>query len=143
MVNDIQFLLKHFFHSFSLVPPSFTRQRTMSLHLGQKRRDLQLDTITNFARLGIQAIIDDDVTKRFAAKELQTWNLLTRTDKVYHYKSLRLFLIWMVGLIFRFLILLPMRFIITVVSLTSLIFIMALIGLIPESNTGSHSNLFY
>ena len=112
----------------------------MSLRIGAQKHDLHPDSITDFARLGIQAIIDDQVTKRFAAKELETWNLLTRTDKVYHYKSLRLFLIWMTGLMFRFVILLPIRFVITVVGVTWLLFITALIGLIPESESSVELN---
>lgn len=104
----------------------------MSLRLGEQRHELSLFTISDFTRLGIQAIIDDEVTKRFSSKELQTWNLLTRTDKIYHYRSLRLALIWLSGLFFRFLILLPIRFIITVFGVTWLIFVMALLGLVPE-----------
>ena len=105
----------------------------MSLRLGETRHELELNTVMEFATLGIQAIIDDEVTKRFAAEELKTWNLLTRTDNFYHYKSLRLALIWVSGFLFRYGILLPLRFAITIVGVLWLLFTTAMIGLIPES----------
>jgi glycerol-3-phosphate O-acyltransferase 3/4 len=104
----------------------------MSLHISQEKREFNLSDITDFLRLGIKAIVDDEVTKRFNAEELKTWNLLTRTDKFYHYHSLRLALIWFTGFLFRYLILLPIRFIITVIGVYWLIFCTALVSLIPD-----------
>lgn len=34
---------------------------------------------------GVEAIIDDDVTSRFSAEELTSWNLLTRTSLGHQY----------------------------------------------------------
>ncbi|XP_017463365.1 PREDICTED: glycerol-3-phosphate acyltransferase 4-like, partial [Rhagoletis zephyria] len=109
------------------------RTRSASLGLGEQKHELDLFAVSDFARAGIQSIVDDQVTKRFAAKELQTWNLLTRTDKFYHYKSLRLAAIWLTGAFFRYFILFPFRAIITIVGVLFLIAITGLIGLIfPE-----------
>jgi glycerol-3-phosphate O-acyltransferase 3/4 len=108
------------------------RHRSMSLHISQEKREFNLSDITDFLRLGIKAIVDDEVTKRFNAEELKTWNLLTRTDKFYHYHSLRLALIWFTGFLFRYLILLPIRFTITFVGVYWLIFCTALVGLLPD-----------
>jgi len=115
-----------------LVQAAIGRHRSASLRLGDEKHVLDLFAVSDFARLGIQAIVDDEVTKRFAAKELQTWNLLTRTDKFYHYKSLRLAMIWWSGMIFRYFIMFPIRFVITLMGVTWLIVSTALIGLIPE-----------
>ena len=112
----------------------------MSLGINQERKEFDIADIADFARLGIKAIVDDEVTKRFNAEELPEWNLLTRTDKVYHYNSARLAAIWFTGLLFRFLILLPIRVSITVIGISWLIICMALIGLIPN---GSLKRLIY
>lgn len=111
--------------------------------MGEQKHDLDLFAVSDFARVGIQAIVDDQVTKRFAAKELQTWNLLTRTDGVYHYKSLRLAFIWLTGFVFRYGIMVPIRIIITTIGVSFLITSTAVIGLIPEGNKGSSLTVFY
>lgn len=99
----------------------------------ETKQELELSTIMDFANLGMQAIVDDEVTKRFAGEELKTWNLLTRTDKIYHYHSFRLAAIWVIGFIVRYFILFPIRIIITCAGVSWLITTTALIGLIPES----------
>ena len=105
----------------------------MSLSINsQEKTQFNIADITEFARLGIKAIVDDEVTKRFTAEELPTWNLLTRTDKFYHYNSLRLAIIWSLGFLFRYLLLLPVRLTITVIGVFWLIFCTALIGLLPD-----------
>ena len=114
------------------MPKTFQRHRSMSLRLGETKHELDLCTVSEFVQLGIRAIVDDEVTKRFAAEELKTWNLLTRTDKIYHYKSLRLALIWLTGFIVRYFVLLPLRFLICGIGVSWLLSTTALIGLIPE-----------
>lgn len=119
------------------------RTRSASLGLGEQKHELDLFAVSDFARAGIQSIVDDQVTKRFAAKELQTWNLLTRTDKFYHYKSLRLAAIWLTGAFFRYFILFPFRAIITIVGVLFLIAITGLIGLIfPEGKCSNRCLCF-
>lgn len=74
------------------------------------RRNFQLYDAMYFIRFGLEAIIEDDVTKRFAASELDSWNMMTRTGfGNYHFISLRLTLLWWLGFIVRWLILLPFR----------------------------------
>lgn len=114
------------------VKETFGRHRSASLRLGNEKHHLDLFAVAEFARLGMQAIVDDEVTKRFAAKELKTWNLLTRTDKFYHYKSLRLAFIWWTGMIFRYFIMFPIRGVISIVGVSWLISTAALISLIPD-----------
>lgn len=60
----------------------------------------------------MEAIIEDDVTSRFEAEELKNWNLLTRTNRRYEFISWRLTVIWMIGFLIRYIVLMPLRVII-------------------------------
>lgn len=62
-----------------------------------------------FCRRGIESIVDDEVTKRFSAEELESWNLLTRSNNNFRHISTRLTALWGLGLIIRYCILLPLR----------------------------------
>lgn len=42
--------------------------------------EFEMSDIFYFARRGVESIMDDEVTKRFTAEELETWNLLTRSN---------------------------------------------------------------
>ncbi|KAI2810704.1 transferase [Blomia tropicalis] len=81
---------------------------------------------------GVQAIIDDEVTKRFDTQELASWNLLTRTNKKYTHLSLRLAIFWGFGCLIRYFILFPTRIIVTIISIAMLIFCTATIGCLPD-----------
>lgn len=48
-------------------------------------KDFQLNDVFPLIKRGVEAIVDDDFTKRFAAEELASWNLLTRTNKNYQF----------------------------------------------------------
>lgn len=104
----------------------------MSLEMDKTKHTLDLGTVMDFTSLGIQAIVDDVVTKRFNAEELNSWNLLTRTDKIYHYKSLRLALIWFFGLSIRYLVFFPIRLVIGISGSLLLMLMMFVISMIPE-----------
>ncbi|KRZ92566.1 Glycerol-3-phosphate acyltransferase 3 [Trichinella sp. T8] len=47
----------------------------------------------DFTKAGIEAIIEDDVTSRFSAAELTSWNLLTRSSYGYHLLNLTILVI--------------------------------------------------
>lgn len=66
----------------------------------------------DYIRTGVEAIIEDQVTSRFEAEELRSWNLLTRTNMNYEFISWRLTVIWMCGFIMRYTFLLPLRVIV-------------------------------
>lgn len=103
------------------------------MEMDKTKHKLDLSTVMSLTTMGIRAIIDDSVTKRFAAEELKTWNLLTRTDGIYHYKSLRLAVVWMAGLIVRYMILFPLRIAIALIGIWFLVTSTFLVGLIPFS----------
>uniref|UniRef100_A0A671U542 Glycerol-3-phosphate acyltransferase 4 n=1 Tax=Sparus aurata TaxID=8175 RepID=A0A671U542_SPAAU len=71
--------------------------------------EFEMSDIFYFARRGVESIMDDEVTKRFSAEELESWNLLTRSNNNFHYISLRLTVLWGLGLLIRYGFLLPLR----------------------------------
>lgn len=81
---------------------------------------------------GIQAIVQDQVTQRFEAEELHSWNLLTRTNHGYEFISARLTGIWILGFYMRYLILLPLRVCILILATLALTFLTGLVGLVPR-----------
>lgn len=99
----------------------------------ESQHEFQLDDACTLVHKGITAIIDDQVTKRFNTEELRSWNLLTRTNiKNYQFKSAFLATSWFLGVLMRYMILLPLRICFTITSIGILIIIMALVGFLPE-----------
>lgn len=74
-----------------------------------QRKDFHLTHAMDFVKAGVEAIIEDEVTKRFSAEELPSWNLLTRTNKNYHYISLKVTILWGIGFFLRYFVFLPFR----------------------------------
>ncbi|KRY39457.1 Glycerol-3-phosphate acyltransferase 3 [Trichinella spiralis] len=75
----------------------------------------------DFTKAGIEAIIEDDVTSRFSAAELTSWNLLTRSSYGYHLLNWKLGLLWGFGLIIRYFVIFPINLTILVIALFILI----------------------
>ncbi|KRZ70575.1 Glycerol-3-phosphate acyltransferase 4, partial [Trichinella papuae] len=75
----------------------------------------------DFTKAGIEAIIEDDVTSRFSAAELTSWNLLTRSSYGYHLLNWKLSLLWGFGLIIRYFVIFPINLTILVIALAILI----------------------
>eukprot|EP00118_Oscarella_pearsei_P012491 m.92545 g.92545 ORF g.92545 m.92545 type:complete len:493 (+) comp36738_c0_seq2:10-1488(+) len=96
------------------------------------RREFHVSDGCDFAVNAINAIAEDEVTKYFTASELQYWNLLTRTNKNYRFINWKLTVLWILGGIFRYLFLLPMRLIICSIATGWLLFTTALFGCLPQ-----------
>ncbi|CAG2100996.1 unnamed protein product, partial [Medioppia subpectinata] len=107
-------------------------QSMHEMELKIEKKEFDLSDGMNFIKQGIEAIVDDEVTKRFAAEELLSWNLLTRTNKNYQYISLRLTIMWGIGCLIRYLILMPTRVIITIIGVFWLVLCTAITGCIPD-----------
>lgn len=71
--------------------------------------EFKMADIFYFCRTGVESIVDDEVTKRFSAQELESWNLLTRSNSLFHHISVKLTVLWGLGLLIRYGILLPLR----------------------------------
>ncbi|XP_076253167.1 glycerol-3-phosphate acyltransferase 4 isoform X7 [Rhynchophorus ferrugineus] len=78
----------------------------------EKISNFQLNTILDYTKAGMEAIIEDQVTSRFEAEELKNWNLLIRTNRGYEFISWKLTFIWLCGFFVRYFLLLPLRIII-------------------------------
>ncbi|XP_033933038.1 glycerol-3-phosphate acyltransferase 3-like isoform X2 [Pseudochaenichthys georgianus] len=87
-----------------------------------------------FYQTGLESIVDDTVTQRFSSEELNSWNLLTRTNQNFRYISLRLTLFWGVGVFVRYGLLLPFRVTLAAIGLSWLVIGTVLVGLLPESS---------
>lgn len=94
-------------------PPSSLQQEMQELRgsAGCLRSDpeFEMADIFYFCRRGVESIVDDEVTKRFSAQELESWNLLTRSDYNFRHISLRLTVLWGLGVLVRYGVLLPLR----------------------------------
>lgn len=84
---------------------SFVVRRSICIFI-----DFSLENIIDYTRQGLEAIVDDDVTKRFtSADEMAVYNLLTRTQQQHENFSVRVTLLWFLGFCARYLILFPFR----------------------------------
>lgn len=96
------------------------------------KREFELADCLDFVKVGVEAIIEDQVTSRFEAEELKSWNLLTRTNRVYEFISWKITFIWMVGFIVRYCFLLPLRIMICFFGVLWLTLCTAIVGYVPE-----------
>uniref|UniRef100_A0AAQ4S2E7 1-acylglycerol-3-phosphate O-acyltransferase 9, like n=1 Tax=Gasterosteus aculeatus aculeatus TaxID=481459 RepID=A0AAQ4S2E7_GASAC len=71
--------------------------------------DFTLSDSFYFTRRGIESIVEDEVTQRFSSEELVLWNLLTRTNNDFQFISVRLTLVYSLGIVIRYFILAPLR----------------------------------
>lgn len=114
-------------------PPSEAAENiTLPDSLFSDKHEFHLEDALDFIRGGVEAIVEDEVTKCFAAEELPAWNLLTRTNKNYQFISIRLTLIWGMGFFLRYFVLFPIRLFLTVFGVGWLLCCTAVVGCIPE-----------
>ncbi|VBB27079.1 unnamed protein product [Acanthocheilonema viteae] len=89
----------------------------------------------HFVKAGIEAVIQDDVTSRFEAEQLVSWNMLTRTSLSFNqFINWKLSVIWALGFLFRYTVLLPMRLVLLFTGVSFIIVSTALIGLLPDGS---------
>lgn len=69
----------------------------------------EMADIFYFCCSGVESIVDDEVTKRFSAQELESWNLLTRSRRRFRHVGARLTVLWALGILIRYGVLLPLR----------------------------------
>ncbi|CAI4229393.1 unnamed protein product [Auanema sp. JU1783] len=87
----------------------------------------------DFVKAGIEAVIEDEVTSRFEAEQLVTWNMLTRTSiRFYQFVNWKLTTLYIIGLMFRYCIMLPMRFVLFGMGLIFLIVSTGIIGMVSD-----------
>ncbi|XP_061672078.1 glycerol-3-phosphate acyltransferase 3-like [Syngnathoides biaculeatus] len=94
--------------------------------------DFTLSDCFYFSRRGIESIVEDEVTQRFTSEELVSWNLLTRTSNDFQYISLRLTLVYCLGIFVRYCILAPLRITLACIGLSWLVIGTSAVGLLPN-----------
>ncbi|KAK0140476.1 Glycerol-3-phosphate acyltransferase 3-like [Merluccius polli] len=94
--------------------------------------DFTLSDSFYFTRRGIESIVEDEVTQRFSSEELVSWNLLTRTNNNFHYISLKLTLVYSLGVLIRYCILAPLRITLATIGLSWLVIGTSAVGLLPN-----------
>uniref|UniRef100_A0A182XW00 Phospholipid/glycerol acyltransferase domain-containing protein n=1 Tax=Anopheles stephensi TaxID=30069 RepID=A0A182XW00_ANOST len=97
----------------------------------QEAAGFKLSNCLDYVKSGMEAIIEDQVTSRFLAEELKNWNLLTRTNRQYEFISWRLTVIWMIGFLIRYFILMPMRVLICFIGVVYCVIGFAFVGILP------------
>ncbi|KAL8206764.1 UNVERIFIED_CONTAM: Glycerol-3-phosphate acyltransferase 3 [Gekko kuhli] len=100
---------------------------------GLRRGDFELSDAFYYCKKGVEAIVEDEVTQRFTSEELVSWNLLTRTNINFHYISLRLTVVWVIGVFVRYCLLLPLRVTLATIGILSMIVTTTLVGKLPNS----------
>ncbi|KAK6032632.1 Acyltransferase [Ostertagia ostertagi] len=91
-----------------------------------------VDDSIDFIAAGIEAIIEDQVTSRFRAEQLPSWNLLTRTRYSFQYINWKLSLLWAAGFLFRYLILVPIRILLFILGLSTMCGVCYIVGHVPN-----------
>uniref|UniRef100_A0A7N6F760 Phospholipid/glycerol acyltransferase domain-containing protein n=1 Tax=Anabas testudineus TaxID=64144 RepID=A0A7N6F760_ANATE len=104
---------------------------SMEKELGELRRSRPNDCFY-FTRKGIESIVEDEVTQRFSSEELVSWNLLTRTNNDFQYISLKLTLVYGLGIFVRYCILAPLRITLACIGLTWLVIGTSAVGFLPN-----------
>uniref|UniRef100_A0A8D0H3T4 Glycerol-3-phosphate acyltransferase 3 n=1 Tax=Sphenodon punctatus TaxID=8508 RepID=A0A8D0H3T4_SPHPU len=107
-------------------------ETTMEEIAGLRRVNFELSDIFYFCKKGYEAIVEDEVTQRFSSEELVSWNLLTRTNVNFHYISLRLTIVWGIGVLVRYCLLLPLRIALAAIGILSMIVGTTLVGQLPS-----------
>ncbi|CRK92398.1 CLUMA_CG005966, isoform A [Clunio marinus] len=97
-----------------------------------KPLDFKIADCLEYVKSGMEAIIEDDVTSRFEAEELKNWNLLTRTNRRYEFISWKLTVIWVIGFLIRYIILMPLRVIICFIGVVWFVIAFGLCGFVPN-----------
>ncbi|KAF6714594.1 Glycerol-3-phosphate acyltransferase 3 [Oryzias melastigma] len=96
--------------------------------------EFTLSDVIYFCQKGLESIVEDQVTQRFSSEELASWNLLTRTNQNFQYISLRLTVFWVLGVLVRYGVLLPLRVALAVIGLWWLVMGTSVVGFLPESS---------
>ncbi|XP_010211480.1 PREDICTED: glycerol-3-phosphate acyltransferase 3-like [Tinamus guttatus] len=99
---------------------------------GQRQGCFNLADVLYFSKKGLEAVADDEVTRRFSSEELVSWNLLSRTNVNFHQVSWQLAFMWITGILFRYCLLLPLRIGLASFSILFLVSATTVVGQFPN-----------
>ena len=86
--------------------------------LGTFQRDFELSDVFDYLKTGIACIIEDEVTQRFVAEELKSWNLMSRTNRQFEFINWKLTLFWIGGCFIRYFVFFPARLTVLVIGVS-------------------------
>uniref|UniRef100_A0A8K9UNH1 Phospholipid/glycerol acyltransferase domain-containing protein n=1 Tax=Oncorhynchus mykiss TaxID=8022 RepID=A0A8K9UNH1_ONCMY len=125
-------------HRIERGEPTSLEEEIKEIRRSGSNRDLdhasefEMSDIFYFCRQGVESIMDDEVTKRFSAEELESWNLLTRSNYNFQHISLRLTVLWGLGVVIRYGFLLPLRVTLAFTGVGLLVVLTSIIGFLPN-----------
>lgn len=96
-----------------------------------KEHKFNISDVCMFVECGLSAILHDKMVDRFRLCELEMWNLMTRHSKGYANMSARLKIIWLLGLFWRYAILLPYRIVLLLNSFFILVTLVHILRVMP------------
>ncbi|XP_010183496.1 PREDICTED: glycerol-3-phosphate acyltransferase 3-like [Mesitornis unicolor] len=99
---------------------------------GQCRGCFSLADVMYFSKKGCEAVAEDEVTQRFSSEELVSWNLLSRTNANLHRVSWQLTVVWVIGILIRYCLLMPFRICLAVFSILLLVSATTVVGQFPN-----------
>ncbi|XP_010202320.1 glycerol-3-phosphate acyltransferase 3 isoform X7 [Colius striatus] len=100
--------------------------------VGQCRGCFNLADVMYFFKKGCEAVAEDEVTHRFSSEKLVSWNLLSRTNANFHRVSWQLSLVWVIGILIRYCLLVPFRVCLAVFIFFFLVFANTIVGQFPN-----------
>ncbi|XP_009465842.1 PREDICTED: glycerol-3-phosphate acyltransferase 3-like [Nipponia nippon] len=99
---------------------------------GQCQGRFHLADVMYFSKKGCEVVAEDEVTRRFSSEELVSWNLLSRTNANLHHASWQLTAVWVIGILFRYCLLMPFRVCLVVFSVLLLVSATTVVGQFPN-----------
>ncbi|KAM6301296.1 glycerol-3-phosphate acyltransferase 3-like [Aegotheles albertisi] len=99
---------------------------------GQHRGCFNLADVIYFSKKGCEAVAEDEVTRRFSSEELVSWNLLSRTNANLHHVSWQLSIVWVIGILIRYCLLMPFRVCLSVFTILLLVLGTTVVGQFPN-----------
>ncbi|KTF91656.1 hypothetical protein cypCar_00000405 [Cyprinus carpio] len=133
-----QHLYKPYSNGIIAKEPVSLEQEVQEMRRGGAEPEFDMSDIFYFCRRGVESIVDDEVTKRFTAEELESWNLLTRSNYNFHHISTRLTALWGVGVLIRYGFLLPLRVTLAFTGVGLLVVLTSIVGLFPNGSDKVH-----
>ncbi|XP_009638292.1 glycerol-3-phosphate acyltransferase 3 isoform X1 [Egretta garzetta] len=99
---------------------------------GQRPGHFSFADVMYFSKKGCEAVAEDEVTRRFSSEELVSWNLLSRTNANLHHVNWQLTVVWVIGILVRYCLLMPFRICLAVFSILLLVLATTVVGQFPN-----------
>ena len=101
---------------------------------GSLQRTFHLSDVCDFVVQGVSSIANDEVTTSFVREELPKWNLMSRSTEQFAGQKFRkrYYFLWILGVIVRYVILFPIRFMFGIIGVIFFILSFSLLTFLPQ-----------